>query len=171
MFARNETSDAMFLRNTSCRYLVACTGTSLSSLWRIANYVTLECVWSMLKNNTCHRCPWDLNSLALCNRSSQLISASAFQRQSLDADTLALLTCTCVADTLIVTLNTWMLPEIRFRAKDRHMLVSPLHVVEGVGVALFKFEHVSRAPEWHDFFDNLWDLEHQIRHPASSTEF
>ena len=38
-----------------------------------------------------------------------LISASAFPRQSLDADTLAFLTCSCVADTSIVTLNTYCL--------------------------------------------------------------
>ena len=41
--------------------------------------------------------------------------------------------------------------EIRMRAKGRHMLiatrrVSLLHVVERVGNALIKFEHVSRAP-------------------------
>ena len=39
------------------------------------------------------------------------------------------------------------LNEIRLRAKDRHMFVSPLHVKERVGDALFKFEYVSRAPD------------------------
>ena len=38
-----------------------------------------------------------------------LISASAFPRQSLDADTLAFLTCSCVVDTSIVILNTYCL--------------------------------------------------------------
>ena len=123
--------------NIIAMHVFACAGTSLSSLWRVANCDTLECVWSMLSNSTRHRCTRDFDCLALCNRSSQLIAASAFQRQSLDADTFALLTCTCVADTSIVTLNTWMLPEKRFRAKDRHVLISPLHVGERVGVALF----------------------------------
>ena len=87
---RNEASVAMLLRSTSCRHLAACAGTSLSSLRRVANCVTCECDWSALSNNTRNRCPQDVYCLAQCNRSSQLISASAFQRQSLDADTLAL---------------------------------------------------------------------------------
>ena len=110
LFARNGASDAMLLRNTSCRYSAACTGTSLNSLWRVANCVILECVWSMLKQNTCHRCPWDLFCLALCNCCLQLISVLALQRQNLDADTLALFMCLCAADTSIGILNMLMFP-------------------------------------------------------------
>ena len=99
LLARNEASDAMLLRSASCRHLAACAGTSLNSLWRGATYAILECVWSMLKKKTCHRCPRDFICLALCKRSLQLISVLAAQRQSLDADTVALSTCSCVADT------------------------------------------------------------------------
>ena len=42
LFARNEASDAMLLRNTSCRQLAACAGLSPNSLWRVANGVVSE---------------------------------------------------------------------------------------------------------------------------------
>ena len=55
------------------------------------------------------------------------------------------------------------LSEIRFRAKYPHMLVSLLHVVERVGAALLKFEHVSRAPDWHDTGElNAWKMDIQL---------
>jgi hypothetical protein len=100
----------MLLRSTSCRQLAACASLSPNSLWRVANGVISERVWSMSRKNTCHWCPRDFICLALCNRSLHLISALTLQGQSLHEDTLALFMCTYVADTSIGFLITSMFP-------------------------------------------------------------